>query len=323
MPPIENEAMRGVDAMRNFDTQQGDPLHDVTGLTSPVSRRGLLGGAVAAAVLGIDAVRAQPPAPSDELVARQLPLNAVGLEHIGTVVPDVTAAARFFGRVFNPVIYKEQQPPLRYYVTLDPGYVALGSRDGAEGGFIDHDCVLADSYDRAAMARRLELEGLPPGRFGVMKDADELGLQLLPIGGLAASTEPAGRIVEGAPLVRPRGLYRVLRYVSDLDRARDFYRRFFGPEVEASAATGTISFRVGPTFFDLQQAPAGTAPRIDRFCVNVAAGDYDAAAVGAAVSALGGEVRSRRGDEWLHFRSPEGIGVELRPVDPARMWGRS
>jgi hypothetical protein len=25
----------------------------------------------------------------------------------------------------------------------------------------------------------------------------------------------------------------------------------------------------------------------------------------------------------VHFRSPEGIGVELRPVDPARIWGRT
>lgn len=98
-------------------------------------------------------------------------------------MPEVTAAARFFGRVFNPLVYKEMVPPLRYYVTLDPGYIALGSRDNAADASIDHDCVLAEGYDRAAMAARLELEGLAPGRFGVIRDPDGLRLQLLPFGG--------------------------------------------------------------------------------------------------------------------------------------------
>ena len=119
-------------------------------------------------------------------MARQLPLGATGLEHIGTVVPDVTPAARFFGRVFNPHVFKEKESPLRYYVTLDPGYIAFGSRDNAPAAFIDHDCVLVESYDRAAMALRLEQERLPAGRFGIIGDPDGLGLQLLPIGGLAA-----------------------------------------------------------------------------------------------------------------------------------------
>jgi catechol 2,3-dioxygenase-like lactoylglutathione lyase family enzyme len=208
-------------------------------------------------------------------------------------------------------------------VTLDPGYIALGSRDNTEGGFIEHDCVMAESYDGGAMARRLELEGLPPGRFGIIRDADNLGLQILPIGGLAGSTEPAGRIVETEPLVRPRGLYRVLRYVSDLDRSRDFYRKFFGPEIQPTAGSNEVWFRVGPTFFGIEQVPDGESPRIDRFCVNVAMGRFDPRAVTGALTELGAEVLSSPGDELLYFKSPQGIGVELRPVDPARMWGRA
>jgi catechol 2,3-dioxygenase-like lactoylglutathione lyase family enzyme len=267
--------------------------------------------------------RAQAAAADASLVARQLPLkDPVGLEHIGTVVPDVMAAARFFGRVFNPVVYKEREPPLRYYVTLDPGYIALGSREGSTGAFIDHDCVMAEYYDRAAMAQRLEQEKLPPGRFGIIKDPDDLGLQLLPIGGLAASTVPAGRIVDAAPLVRPRGLYRVLRYVAEIGTAVDFYRRFFGQEIASPLWEG-VWFAVGPTFFGLQQTPPGATARIDRFCVNVAAGDFDVGSVAQALVALGATVLSEPGEEFLYFRSPEGIGVELRPVDPARMWGRT
>jgi catechol 2,3-dioxygenase-like lactoylglutathione lyase family enzyme len=288
-------------------------------LTVPrIDRRTAIAAALGFAVLG----RARAQGTGDAtLIARQLPLDAVGTEHVGTVVPDVTRAARFFARVFNPQVYKERDEPLRYYVTLDPGYVAIGSRANATGAFIDHDCVLVDGYDRAAMASRLEREGLPAGRFGVIPDPDGLGLQLLPIGGLAASTVYAGAIVEGAPLVRPRGLYRVLRYVSDLERSLAFYRKFFGPELTSYEAGGRW-FKVGQTYFGLEQVPAGESPRIDRFCVNVAAGGFDAPKVRAALESLGAETRSGGADAILHFRSPEGIGVELRPVDPARIWGR-
>ncbi len=134
--------------------------------------------------------RAEPTAAA---IAAALPLDTLGLEHIGTVVPDVTRAARFYSRVFNPVLYKERDEPLRYYVTLDPGYIALGSRANETRAFIDHDCALLRSYDRAAMARRLEAEGLPAGRFGVIPDPDGLGLQLLGApGGLAGSTVAGG-----------------------------------------------------------------------------------------------------------------------------------
>lgn len=285
------------------------------------ARRRVLGGAAAAGL----ALSARPvPAQSPEAVARQLPLDAVGLEHIGTVVPDVSAAAGFFARVFNPEVYKEKEPPLRYYVTLDPGYIAFGSRNGEAEAFIDHDCVLAERYDREAMAERLDEEGLPAGRFGIIPDPDGLGLQLLPFGGLAASTEYAGRLVDGAPLVRPRGLHRVLRYVGDLEASLAFYRKFFGAEaeIEVDGAPSAVWFEVGHTLFGIAEAPAGEAPRIDRFCVNVAAGGFRAADVGEALERLGAEVVSVA-SETVFFRSPEGIGVELRPVDPARIWGHS
>ena len=68
----------------------------------------------------------------------QLPLKTTGLEHMGTVVPDVEAAGKFYGRLFNPELYKEKEPPLRYYVTLGVGYLALGSRANQPKAFFDH-----------------------------------------------------------------------------------------------------------------------------------------------------------------------------------------
>jgi len=167
-----------------------DERHHAENIEAMIGRRAVLQGLTGLAAAGLPlAARPQARSGADAaLVSRQLPLEAVGLEHIGTVVPDVSAAARFFGRIFNPQVYKEKEEPLRYYVTLDPGYIALGSRANTTGGFIDHDCVLVESYDRDAMAARLEQEGLPPGRFGIIPDPDSLGLQLLPIGGLAGST---------------------------------------------------------------------------------------------------------------------------------------
>jgi catechol 2,3-dioxygenase-like lactoylglutathione lyase family enzyme len=292
--------------------------------TTDIARRRVLQGSAGLALaLGArGALHAQ--APDADLVARQLPLDAVGLEHIGTVVPDVTSAATFFSSVFNPEIYKEQAPPLRYYVTLDPGYIAFGSREGETEAFIDHDCVMAEQYERAAMAERLAREGLPAGRFGIIGDPDGLGLQLLPIGGLAASTEHAGRLVDTKPIVRPRGLHRVLRYVSDLEESVAFYRKFFGAEldIEVDGAPSAVWFAVGPTRFGVAAAPRGEAPRIDRFCVNVAAGGFEFEAAAEALEALGAAVVTASPDR-VHFRSPEGIGVELRPVDPARIWGRT
>lgn len=322
-------------ASMNFSEDSNEDSKGDEPLSRTKTRRDVLNSlaatGLAAAAFGGVCARAQAPTapaepPSDAAVARQLPLDSVGIEHIGTVVPDVTAAARFFGRVFNGLVFKEQNPPLRYYVTFDPGYVAIGSREGVTEAFIDHDCVMVEGYDRAAMALRLELEGLPPGRFGIIPDSDGLGLQLLPIGGLAGSTEPAGRIVDEAPVVRPRGLYRVVRIVEDLDRSVAFYRKFFGPETDrvpvGNPGEDIVWFAAGPTFFGLEQASDGAAPRIDRFCVNVSMAEFDVAGVANTLTGLGARVVSNDSDPLLHFRSPEGIGVELRPVDPARMWGR-
>jgi catechol 2,3-dioxygenase-like lactoylglutathione lyase family enzyme len=295
-------------------------MNDETSTT----RRALLAGGLAAAAYAVaPRTRAQPPGgapqrePTPAEIAAALPLDTLGLEHIGTVVPDVTRAARFYSSVFNPVLYKERDEPLRYYVTLDPGYIALGSRANETRAFIDHDCALLKAYDRAAVARRLEADGLPAGRFGVIPDPDGLGLQLLGVpGGLAGSTVPAGRLVEREPLVRPRGLAYVVRHVADLERSAAFYRRFFGAETPDDG--GGIAFRAAHTRWILRPAPAGEAPRIDRFGVYVA--HYDEPAVTRGLEALGARIVSAV-PQRVHFRCPDGLGVELNAVDPARIWG--
>src|SRR5690606_17767686 len=92
--------------------------------TKTLSRRSVLGALAAiapAAMLGTRAI-AQP------LRGDELPLHTTGLEHIGIVVPDVEKSARFYSRLFNPERQKEKDAPLRYYVMMGTGYMAIGSR---------------------------------------------------------------------------------------------------------------------------------------------------------------------------------------------------
>src|SRR5262245_361955 len=139
-----------------------------------LSRRRVLGGIGAAALLPF-----VPELICAQDASAQLPLKTTGLEHMGTVVPDVEAAAKFYGRLFNPELHKEKDPPLRYYVTLGVGYLAFGSRANEPRTFFDHFCALVQDYNAPAMAEELKSKGLPAGKYGIIPDPDAIGLQLL------------------------------------------------------------------------------------------------------------------------------------------------
>jgi catechol 2,3-dioxygenase-like lactoylglutathione lyase family enzyme len=261
------------------------------------SRRAFLGAAGATAAAGV-------------LTASQgaeLPLRSTGLEHLGMWVHDVAAAGTFYGRLFNPLLHKEKEEPLRYYVPLGVGYLALGAA-GDRAPQVDHYCALVEDYDPKAMAALLQAKGLPPGRVGMIGDPDGIRLQLLGTpGGLAKSTEPAGRIVPEEALVQPIALDSVLLDVSDLARALPFYRLFFGPEENSPAAT-TVWFQIAKTRLGLRQ---GEAPMVNRFRVKVAT--FDAALVEGGLKKLGATgVVVDRAERLVRFRDPDGISVEIQ-----------
>jgi catechol 2,3-dioxygenase-like lactoylglutathione lyase family enzyme len=241
---------------------------------------------------------------------KQLPLRTTGLEHMGTVVPDVTAAAKFYGRVFNPEVHKEKELPLRYYVVLGKGYLALGSRANQPRAFFDHFCALVKDYDAPAMAEELKSEGMPGGRFGIIPDPDALGLQLLgEPGGLAKSTEPAGRIVEENALVRPIGLESVTLHVADLQKSLQFYRKFFGRE--KTPAPERAVFQIADTRLLLASAPGSEAPRIAH--IGIKTQPFDRSSVSRELTKLGAQVTSGS-QEPLRFTDPVGLGIELLPA---------
>jgi len=268
-----------------------------------LTRRTMLQGLGLAALL--------PIVPSISHAAAQLPLKTTGLEHMGTVVPDVEAAGKFYGKLFNPELYKEKDPPLRYYVTLGVGYLALGSRANQPKAFFDHFCALVQDYDAKAMGEELKTKDLPAGRFGIIPDPDAIGLQLLAVpGGLAKTTEPAGRIVEGDALVKPIGLHEVVLHVPDVEKSLGFYRQFFGKESSRSSKPDSAAFEIADTRLVIETAAAGEEPRVNRIGIKVQ--KFDATSVGKALTKMGATLE-KGAKGALRFRDPIGLGMELIP----------
>jgi catechol 2,3-dioxygenase-like lactoylglutathione lyase family enzyme len=254
----------------------------------------------------------------------QLPLRTTGLEHFGMVVPDVEKAGRFYGPIFNPELHKENSEPLRYYVSMGIGYIALGiNRQQGTPSRIDHYCALVDGYNAEAFRQELQAQGvtIAAGGVGMIGDADGIQLQLLGIpGGLARTTVPAGRISDKPPLVRPMGLDHIMLNVSDVEKSAKYYRLLFGKEWSRNTNPDRVWFQIGGTRLGIQAVKPGESPKVDHFCVSVAG--YDPAAVTAGLKALGAEIlpatdeaqdRGRFRDlDLLRFKDPNGIIVELR-----------
>ena len=241
-----------------------------------ISRRALLGGVSAicpAVMFGYD-------------------LQTAGLEHIGMIVPDVEEAARFYSRVFNPDIQKENDLPLRYYVTTGSGYIAIGS--GATESRIDHFGTLVRGYDRER----------------VVSDPDGVGLQLIALpGGSGPTAVACGRLVDEAPLVKPMGFDSIVLNVANVRRSADFYSQFFN-SVHADER-GQVAFEAADTRIVLRATAPGESPGVDRFVMRVET--FRWLEVLNGVASLGATPE----DGWagvVRFRDPNGLRVELRSV---------
>ena len=277
---------------------------------------GRIGAAAAALPLFASAGQAQ--------AGPQLPLRTTGLEHFGMVVPDVAKAGQFYGAIFNPELHKENSEPLRYYVSMGIGYIALGiNRQQGAPSRIDHYCALVDGYNAQAFRQELDAQGVTvsAGGVGMIGDADGIQLQLLGIpGGLARTTVPAGRITDKPALVRPMGLDHIMLNVTDVEKSAKYYRLLFGKEWTRNTNPDRLWFQIGGTRLGIQAVKSGDSPKVDHFCVNV--GGYDPATVTAGLKALGAEIlsaadesqdRARFRDlDLLRFKDPNGVIVELR-----------
>jgi len=241
-----------------------------------------------------------------------LPLATTGLEHLGMTVPDPKASAEFYGRIFDPQLFQEKDPPPRFYVTMGTAYAAFGGNANSMPK-IDHFCALVQDYKAQEMRKSLEEAGVPmgAGAFGMATDPDGMRLQLLGVpGGLAKTIIPASRISQEDAAVQAIGLDHIMLSVFDLDRSAAFYRKFFGMEASRSKNPARVWFAAAHTRLGLEAAPAGQAPRVDHFCLRIPAPNRRM--VADRLKRLGVDVAAPKDEGLLSFRDPNGFTVELK-----------
>ena len=249
----------------------------------------------------------------------QLPLKTSGLEHVGFTVPDPQKSAAFYGRIFDPQIFQEMMPPLRYYCRLGIGYVAFGPNPNANptaAARIDHFCATVEDYRLEEMRAELKTQGLnlagAPG-FNAVTDPDGIRMQFMATpGGLLQTIIPSTRVTQDDAICEAVGLDHVVLQVPDLEKAALFYRKFFGMETSRERTPERIWFTAARTRLGLEKTAEGQKPNVNRFGIRVAA--FDQKGVTRKLSAIGVTVLPSSAKNVLSFRDADGFVVELRGV---------
>jgi catechol 2,3-dioxygenase-like lactoylglutathione lyase family enzyme len=246
--------------------------------------------------------------------ASPLPLQTTGLEHLGFTVPDQKASAEFYGRIFDPQLFQERDPPPRFYVRLGTAYIAFGGTATPDlPAKIDHFCALVKDYKPDAMRPALEQAGITmgAGRLGMPTDSDGLRLQLLAVpGGLARTIIPSTRISTDDAAVQAIGLDHIVLTVSDLDKSSAYYAKFFGAPLSRTKKPERIWFAVADTRLALEPAASGSKPAIERVCVKVAG--FDKKATRERLKKVGVETIPADDEHLLRFKDPNGFTIELK-----------
>ncbi|HEX4278281.1 MAG TPA: VOC family protein [Bryobacteraceae bacterium] len=245
--------------------------------------------------------------------AGPLPLNTTGLEHLGMTVPDQKASAEFYGRIFDPQLFQEKDPPPRFYVRLGTAYLAFGgtATPGAPAK-IDHFCALVKDYKPDEVRAAVEQAGgtMGSGRLGMPTDADGLRLQLLGVpGGLARTIVPSTRITTDDAALQAIGLNHIVLTVSDLDKASAYYAKFFGAPVSRSRKPERIWFGVAHTRLALEPVASGSKPAIERVSVKVAG--FERRGIIGKLKKVGVETVATGDGNAVRFKDPNGFTIEL------------
>ncbi|HEU4892083.1 MAG TPA: VOC family protein [Vicinamibacterales bacterium] len=247
--------------------------------------------------------------------ASQLPLKTSGLEHLGFTVPEPQKSAAFYGRIFDPQIFQEMSPPLRYYCRLGIGYVAFGGNATAPAR-IDHFCATVEDYRLEEMRAELKTHGLNltgSAGFNAVTDPDGIRMQFMATpGGLLPTIIPSTRVTQDDAICEAVGLDHVVLRVSDVEKSAGYYRKFFGMETARDRTPERIWFTAARTRLGLEKMAEGQMPHIDRFGIRVAA--FDRQAVTRKLGAIGVTVVPSTGGNVLRFRDLDGSTVELRGV---------
>jgi catechol 2,3-dioxygenase-like lactoylglutathione lyase family enzyme len=251
--------------------------------------------------------------------ASELPIKTSGLEHIGMQVPDQEAAAKFYGRIFDPQLFQERDPPPRYYVKIGISYIAFGGLPAnatppVTSARIDHFCAVGLDYKGQEMRKSLDEAGVPmtgQGGLGMAADPDGLRLQFLGApAGLARTIIPSSRISQDEPAVQAIGFDHIMLAVSDLEKSAAHYRKIFGMEVSKTKKPDRIWFAVAKTRLGLETVATGKMPSVDHIGIKVAG--LDKRIVTEKLKALGAEIAPSNDEGLLRFKDLNGLTMELK-----------
>jgi len=258
--------------------------------------------------------------------APALPLKNLGLEHLDILVPDTAASAKVYMRIFRTKLHEQPfQGGIRYFILLGDlpqnrqvGYIAIGAQ-GNRPTSIGHYCALAERYDRAGVASALQAAGFSSGTgggFGMLPDPDGIELQLFqPPAGLVTAAVPSTLPVESNGLVKPLGVDHVLLHVSDIEKSLPYYHLVYGANIKTTRQSNPDRLWIqleANTRIGLQKVPTGQKPRIDHYCIKVAAFDRDAVTRGLQQIGLK-VIPSADEPEAVRFTDNYEITVELKP----------
>ena len=247
--------------------------------------------------------------------ASELPIKTSGLEHIGMQAPDQEAAAKFYGRIFDPQLFQERDPPPRFYVKIGISYIAFGGLPaGVTSPRIDHFCAVGLDYKGQEMRKSLDEAGVPmtgQGALGMAADPDGLRLQFLGApAGLARTIIPSSRISQDEPAVQAIGFDHIMLAVTDLEKSAAHYRKIFGMEVSRTKKPDRIWFGVAKTRLGLETVAAGKMPSIEHISIKVAG--FDKRAATEKLKKLGVEIAPSNDEDLLRFKDLNGLLMELK-----------
>jgi len=260
-----------------------------------------------------------------------LPLNTPGVDHLDIIVPDVAASAAFYMQVFNTTLHAQPLGQgVRYFILFgelddsrEVGYVAIGESRG-RGTYIGHFCTTVADWRRdsaaifSAMGEEIEAHGFgtfpgSTGFSGIFSDPDGIEIQFLPAPDtLVTAAVPSDLVPSRQGLVTPYGVDHVHLYVSDMERASEYYTIMYGADARREVnGLVTFDFPASDTRIILQQVDYvyGENPGIAHFGIKVA--PFDPQVLSNRLTALGAQVLAAEEVDTFRFKDLDGITIEL------------
>jgi catechol 2,3-dioxygenase-like lactoylglutathione lyase family enzyme len=269
----------------------------------PITRREAL------ARFGISTLAAGALAAADDAQ----PLHFTALDHIETSTPDSAKTAAFYARLFGAPVWKNNKTERRY-VMLGSRYIAI--EKGRQPFGVDHFSVGIEGFVVADIhawlkQRAIAYRDYPSGKDLNVDDPDGIHIQLSADNTWAdmkdrlASPEPLPEVA--TPIFQPTGLDHTLLNVSDLPKSVAFYAKIFGSATQGD--NDRTWFQAGKSRIGLVQAPAGTKPGVNYYCVSAAAFDFAAAL--KKLEEAGARVERPEVAGVPEFRDPDGLLVQV------------